>query len=278
MLPGQAMSAQAARGSAHEELDAAPAAVQTTQNAPRTTLDAAPAAVRTSPAAAPAAARTRPDAVPAAGPMTPGAAPAAVRMTFDAAPEPVAKGEAVSLTGRVWRTARGNQARVDFYFHANGTPANSFTYQGFATTTDAGHFSHRAVAQTTGTWKAVYAGSTSRRNAARLDAVQVFQRRSREIAGWSQQTGAWQSPTIRIPTQDYKAIFSWTCPQEGSPFVHLAWTGQGGGSEYVHGAKPTGTLTLNGHAGARNGFFKVSTSADCTWRVRVFSGIAAFQV
>lgn len=227
--------------------------------------------------AAPAAVRSTLDATPSAG-RNLGAAPAAVRMTFDAAPEPVAKGEAVTLSGRVWRTARGNQARVDFYFHANGTPANSFTYQGFATTTDAGHFSHRAVAQTTGTWKAVYAGSTSRKNAARLDAVQVFQRRSREIAGWSQQTGAWQSPTIRIPTQDYKAIFSWTCPQEGSPFVHLAWTGQGGGSEYVHGAQPAGSLTLNGHAGARNGFFKVSTSADCSWRVRVFSGIAAFQV
>jgi hypothetical protein len=206
------------------------------------------------------------------------AGPAAVRMTFDAGPEPVAKGSALTLTGRVWRTARGNTARVDFYFHAIGTPANSYTYQGFATTTDDGSFSGSYTALTTGTWKAVYAGSASRRNAARLDAVQVFQRRSREIAGWSEQTGSWQSPTIRIPTRDYKAIISWTCAESGVPVVYLTWIGQGGGYEYVHGEMATGTVTLNGHGGARPGFFKVSASAGCAWRVRLFSGIAAFQV
>ncbi len=211
-----------------------------------------------------------------ASPATVG--PAAVRMTFDAAPEPVAKGAAMTLTGRVWRTARGNQARVDFYFHADGTPANSYVFQGFATTTDAGNFSRSYTAQTTGTWKAVYAGSTSRRNAARLDAVQVFQRRSREVAGWSEQTNSWRSPTIRIPTQNYKAIVSWTCAANGSPFVYLAWTGESGGHEYVRGGKVTGVLTLNGHAGAGKGYFKVSTSTGCAWKVRVFSGIAAFQV
>jgi hypothetical protein len=201
-----------------------------------------------------------------------------VRMTFDASPSPVAKGTTVSLTGRVWRTARGNKTKVDFYFHATGTPANAYTYQGFATTTDAGTFSRDYPAQTTGTWKAVYAGSANRRNAARLDTVQVFQRRSREIAGWSEQTSSWQSPTVRIPTRDYKAIVSWTCTDAETPFVYLTWTGEGGGFEYVRGAKPAGNLTLNGHAGAGKGFFKVSTSMECTWKVRVFSGIAAFQV
>lgn len=199
-------------------------------------------------------------------------------MTFDAAPSPVAKGAPVTLTGRVWQTARGNRARVDFYFHAAGAPANSYAHQGFATTTDAGTFKRTYTAQTTGTWKAVFAGSAGRRNAARLDFVQVFQRRSREIAGWSEQTSSWQSPTVRIPTRDYKAIVSWTCADNGSPFVYLTWTGEGGGFEYVHGAKPAGSLTLNGHAGAGKGFFKVSTSMECTWKVRVFSGIAAFQV
>ena len=213
-----------------------------------------------------------------AGPAPAPATAAPVRMTFDAGPEPVAKGATVNLTGRVWRTARGNKARVDFYFHATGTPANSYTHQGFATTTDAGTFSRAYTAQTTGTWKAVFAGSAGRRNAARLDTVQVFQRRSREIAGWSEQTSSWQSPTLRIPTADYKALVSWTCADNGSPFIYLTWTGEGGGYEYVHGAKATGTLTLNGHAGGRKGFFKVSSSADCTWKVRVFSGIAAFQV
>jgi hypothetical protein len=206
------------------------------------------------------------------------AAPTAVRMTFDAGPEPVAKGATVTLTGRVWRAARGNKARVDFYFRASSAPANAYTHQGFATTTDAGTFSRAYTAQTTGTWKAVFAGSAGRRNAARLDTVQVFQRRSREIAGWSEQTSSWQSPTIRIPTRDYKALVSWTCTDTGSPFIYLTWTGEGGGYEYVHGAKATGTLTLHGHAGARKGFFKVSSATDCTWKVRVFSGVAAFQV
>jgi hypothetical protein len=199
-------------------------------------------------------------------------------MTFDAGPEPVAKGAAVILAGRVWRTARGNKARVDFYFHASGTPADSFTYQGFATTTDAGNFSREYLAQTTGTWKAVFTGSPTRRNTARLDTVQVYQRRSREIAGWSEQTRSWQSPTLRIPTRDYKALMSWTCADNTSPNIRLTWTGEGGGAEYVRGAMPAGKLTLNGHAGARKGFFKVSTSTDCNWRIRVFSGIAAFQV
>jgi len=228
------------------------------------------------PAARPAAG---PSADFAAGPSAAGpAGPAAVRMTFDAGPEPVAKGSALTLTGRVWRTARGNAARVDFYFHAIGTPANSYTYQGFATTTDAGNFSRSYPAVTTGTWKAVYAGSASRSNAARLDAVQVFQRRSREIAGWSEQTTSWQSPTVRIPTRDYKAIVSWTCADTGVAFLSLTWVGQGGGREYVHGEMTTGSLTLNGHGGARTGFFKVGTAAGCTWRVRLFSGIAAYQV
>lgn len=204
--------------------------------------------------------------------------PTAVRMTFDAAPEPAAKGAAVTLAGRVWQAARGNRARVDFYFHANGTPANAYTYQGYATTTDTGTFSRGYTAQTTGTWKAVYAGSTSRRNAARLDAVQVLQRRSREITGWSERTSSWQSPTIRIPTRDYKAMVAWTCADHGSPFINLTWTGDNGGSEYVRGEKTTGTLTLTGHAGAQKGFFKVGTSTDCTWKVRVFSGTIALQV
>ncbi|GAA3339555.1 hypothetical protein GCM10020358_23740 [Amorphoplanes nipponensis] len=199
-------------------------------------------------------------------------------MSFDAGPEPVVKGATITLTGRVWRTARGNQTTVDFYFHPATAPANSYTYQGSATTTDAGDFRRRVVAQTTGTWKAVFAGSASRRNAARLDTVQVFQRRSREIAGWSAQTPSWQSPALRIPTPEYKAVVNWTCPATGSPFIHLSWTARGGGSEYVHGAQPAGALTLAGHAGGRRGSFRVTTSADCTWRVRVFSGITVFQV
>lgn len=199
-------------------------------------------------------------------------------MTFDATPSPVAKGGTVNLTGRVWRTATGNTTRVDFFFNAAGTPVNTYAYQGFAKTTDAGTFSRTFPAQTTGTWKAVFGGTTTRRNAARLDEVQVYQRRSREIAGWSEETSSWQSPTLRIPTRDYKAIVSWTCTDSGSPFIYLTWTGETGGFEYVHGAKPAGSLTLNGHAGAGKGFFKVSTSSECTWKVRVFSGIAAFQV
>ncbi|BCJ53411.1 hypothetical protein Asp14428_48860 [Actinoplanes sp. NBRC 14428] len=204
------------------------------------------------------------------------AAQATVKMTFNAAPEPVVKGATVTLSGRVWVGATGNRAKVSFYFRKSGTAA--FTYKGFTTATNAGNFTRRYVADTTGTWKAVFAGTAARKNAARLDAVQVVQRRSKEIATWSGDSVSWVSPTVKVPTEDFKAIVTWDCADPESASLYLTWEGKTNGYEYVGAEKQSGTLTLNGHEGARLGFFNISTASNCTWKLRVFSGITTVQV
>ncbi|MEV8509210.1 hypothetical protein AB0368_30850 [Actinoplanes sp. NPDC051475] len=204
------------------------------------------------------------------------AAQAAVKMTFNAAPEPVVKGAPVTLSGRVWIGATGNRSRVSFYFRQSGTAA--YAYKGFATATDAGIFTRRFTAETTGTWKAVFAGTAARKNAARLDAVQVIQRRSKEIVRWTGDSAGWQSPTVKVPTVDFKAIVSWSCTEPDFSFLYLTWEGKTNGYEYVGAEKQSGTLTLNGHEGGRLGFFNISTASNCSWTLRVFSGITTVQV
>ncbi|MEV6598868.1 hypothetical protein AB0M36_18700 [Actinoplanes sp. NPDC051346] len=206
------------------------------------------------------------------------AAPAAVKMTFNAAPEPVVKGRTVTLTGRVWVGATGNRSRVSFYFRKAGTAANAYVYKGFATATNAGNFTRRFTAETTGTWKAVFAGTAARRNAARLDAVRVIQTRSKEIANWHGTATPWKSRTIKVPTVDYKAIASWNCANPDFPFLYLTWEGRTSGYEYVGSERQSGSLTLNGHEGGRLGFFEISSASGCSWTLRVFSGTTTVQV
>lgn len=202
------------------------------------------------------------------------AAPAAVKMAFDASPEPVVKGATVTLSGRVWIGATGNRSRVSFYFRKSGQAA--YVYRGYATTTDAGTFTRRYVAETTGTWKAVFAGTAARKNAARLDAVQVVQRRSKLIQSWQGTSSTWQSATLRVPTKDYKAIANYTCEDDG--FFFVAWNGNPSGYESANASTASGTVTLNGHVGARTGYFDISTWLSCSWKLRVFSGVETVQV
>jgi hypothetical protein len=205
------------------------------------------------------------------------AAPATVKMTFDAAPEPAVKGATITLIGRVWVGQTGNRARINFYFLKNGDPATAYAYQGFATTTDAGTFTRKFVAATTGTWKAVFAGTATRKNAARLDPVQVVQRRSKEIASYDSSTGSnGQTPTIRIPTEDYKAIATYSCEDEG--YLFILWNGTPDVGEAASADQPSGTVALNGHLGARSGYFQVLAGEGCSWRLRIFSGIVTSQV
>ncbi|WP_153040574.1 hypothetical protein [Actinoplanes sp. TFC3] len=204
------------------------------------------------------------------------AAPAVVKMTFDAAPEPVVKGATITLTGRVWLKATGNRTKVNFYFQKAGTPASAYVYQGYATTTDAGTFTRRFTATTTGTWKAVFAGTASRKNAARVDEVQVVQRRSKEIATYGPLKGYYATPTIRIPSADYKAIATYSCEDDG--LLVLVWNGQPDVGEAVGSDEVGGTVTLNGHLGARSGYFEVGTWPGCTWTLRIFAGIVTTQV
>ncbi|MFI5493542.1 hypothetical protein [Actinoplanes sp. NPDC051859] len=206
------------------------------------------------------------------------AAPAAVKMTFNATPEPAIKGGTVTLSGRVWVGATGNTSRVSFYFRKAGTAATAFVYKGFTTATDAGTFIRRFTADTTGTWKAVFAGTAARKNAARLDAIQVVQTRSKEIASWRGTSTPWKSRTIKVPTVDYKAIATWDCADPEFPFLYLTWEGKGSGYEYVGSERQRGTLTMNGHEGGRAGFFEVSSASGCSWTLRVFSGTTTVQV
>lgn len=202
------------------------------------------------------------------------AVPTPVKMTFDAAPEPAAKGSTITMTGRVWVKETGNKGRVDLYFR---TPAGQYVYRGYATTGDSGRFTRKFTAETTGTWKAVYAGTATRKNAARLDDVQVVQRRSRLIASYGPLTAtSWNSPTIRIPNTDYRALMSYQCTE--SDLMMLTWEGADHGFDYASSRGASGTLTLNGHNGGRTGHFEVFPGWECTWSLKVYSGIVTQQV
>ncbi|MFI5936239.1 hypothetical protein [Actinoplanes sp. NPDC051494] len=199
------------------------------------------------------------------------AAPLTVKMVVAATPQPVLKGAEVTLSGRVWVGATGNRARIDFYFHPTGTPANEYAYRGFTTANDAGTFARRFVASTTGTWKAVFPGSVTRRNAARLRAVQVVQPRSKEIVSYGPASGDWKGRPLLIPTARYTAIVTYRCMGSGPLFV--VWHGDDMGESAGH-IGPEGTVTMHGLAGGRHGFFEIITEPACTWRLRIFSGIA----
>ena len=198
------------------------------------------------------------------------AAPAPVNMTFNAAPEPLLQGRTITLAGRVWNKATGNRQPVLFYFRRAGTP--TWTYVGRATANDRGQFTRTATARFSGTWKAVRPATAARQAAERLDAVDVVRRAPRRIASYSGTTSSWSSPTIRIPTADYRAYVAYRCTDPSGGFMHLRWHGQQYGFEVVSSSQATGTLTLNGHYGARGGHFEVSTWMDCSWWVNVYAG------
>ncbi|MET0495550.1 MAG: hypothetical protein ABW000_20685 [Actinoplanes sp.] len=204
------------------------------------------------------------------------AAPATMNMSFNAAPEPVTKGAIVTLTGRVWLGDTGNRTTISFYFRRAGTSSSNYVYKGFVTTTDSGAFTRRYQAETTGTWKAVYAGSASRKNTARLDHVQVVQRRAKQIASHKLTHGDWQSANITIPERDYRAVVTYRCKGDG--FLYLYWKSKNTFSEHANSSKSSDTLILNGHAGNRTGYFEVSTWLDCSWNLKVFSGVVTTQV
>lgn len=191
-------------------------------------------------------------------------------MVFDAGPEPVALGGTVTLSGRSWRGPAGNRGRINVTFQRYGTIG--FVLAAHATADDAGRFRMRVPARATGTWKATRAGTGS----ARLDTVQVLQRQPRQLVAYGGELTAWQAPRVRIPSADYRAVVTYRCAADG--YFSLHWNGDSNGFEYVSSTRPDGTITLNGHSGARGGYFEVSTWPDCVWSVRVFSGSVLVQV
>jgi len=94
------------------------------------------------------------------------------KLTFNASPEPVKKGKKVTAAGtlKIDGKAYANLPVV-IYFKASGS--KTWTVKGTAKTTSKGAFSRKFVATKSGTWKAVYAGSTTRQAAGTADAVAV---------------------------------------------------------------------------------------------------------
>jgi len=94
------------------------------------------------------------------------------KLTFNASPEPVKKGKKVTAAGtlKIDGKAYANLPVV-IYFKASGS--KTWTVKGTAKTTSKGAFSRKFVATKSGTWKAAYAGSTTRQAASKADAVAV---------------------------------------------------------------------------------------------------------
>jgi hypothetical protein len=82
---------------------------------------------------------------------------------FNASPEPITKGKRLTVAGTLkrdttaWKAFSGQSVKI--YFAAKG--ATSWTYEGTAKTSSTGHFSHTFTAAKDGTWRAIYAGSTT---------------------------------------------------------------------------------------------------------------------
>jgi hypothetical protein len=83
--------------------------------------------------------------------------------SFNASPEPVRKGKTITAAGYLdrysssWTAFTGQSVKI--YFEAKGS--TTWTYEGKATTSPTGHFSHGFTASKDGTWRATYAGTTT---------------------------------------------------------------------------------------------------------------------
>jgi hypothetical protein len=180
----------------------------------------------------------------------------------------VSRGDTVRLSGRVWQGRIGNEAQVYFSFQKRGT--TTWAPAGSTRADSRGEFVKTVRATTTGTWKAATRASATRAATARGRLVNVLGTVPRQIATWSAPASNWQSPRLRVPTREFKAVVNYRCP--GSGWLYLTWNGDQNGYESASWSKPTGTVTLNGHRGARSGYFTVATWMDCAWSLKVYSG------
>jgi hypothetical protein len=99
-------------------------------------------------------------------------------LSYNATPEPVRKGAKLTHSGRLlidpvgWGPKKGVKGvALKFYFKANG--AKTYAYKGATVTTSGGKYSKKITATKSGTWKVVYAGSTTRQPQVKYDAVKV---------------------------------------------------------------------------------------------------------
>jgi len=199
------------------------------------------------------------------------AAPAAkqpVSIALAASASNVNQGSTVKFTGRIWQGQTGNRTPMYFYFQRRG--ATTWAPAGSVWANDHGDFARSVRATTSGTWKVVYPGTSTRAAAVRGRVINVFASRWRQVASYSMSASNWQGPRIKIPTTDYRAIASYKCAEAN--FFYLTWNGDSYGYEYVSSSSMAATLTLNGHQGGRSGYFGVSTWLNCSWTVKVYAG------
>jgi hypothetical protein len=93
-------------------------------------------------------------------------------LAFNASPEPVKKGKKITAAGTLKIDGKAlSGASVKIYFEATG--AKTYALKGTAKTSSKGAYSKKFTATKSGTWKAVYAGSSTRNAASKSDAVKV---------------------------------------------------------------------------------------------------------
>jgi hypothetical protein len=93
-------------------------------------------------------------------------------LAFNASPEPVKKGKTITAAGTLKVDGKVlSSASVQIYFKATG--AKTYTLKNTVKTNSKGAFSKKYTASKTGTWKATYAGSSTRNAVSTGDNVKV---------------------------------------------------------------------------------------------------------
>ncbi|MEU4242911.1 hypothetical protein [Actinoplanes sp. NPDC026619] len=93
-------------------------------------------------------------------------------LSFNASPEPVKKGKKLTAAGTLKVDGKVlSKATVQIYFKATG--AKTYSLKGSTTTSSKGAFTKKFTATKSGTWKAVYAGSSTKNTVSAADAVKV---------------------------------------------------------------------------------------------------------
>jgi hypothetical protein len=93
-------------------------------------------------------------------------------LAFNASPEPVKKGKKLTAAGTLKVDGKAlSKATVRIYFKA--TNAKTYALKGSTTTNSKGAFTKKFTATKSGTWKAVYAGNSTKNTVSTADAVKV---------------------------------------------------------------------------------------------------------
>lgn len=200
-------------------------------------------------------------------------------ITINATPEPVTAGSYVTIKGRVGPGSAGNAGTVRVYFKKR--TSSTYVWKATIKSTNAGYYSARSKQDTTGTWKAVFAGNHYRTSAFATDYVQAKAWRNvpvvrADYTGVGDYTGPVMNWSTTVAAKVNVAV---SCDSAVAPFLTVRWYGHpvwsfdsawfepsaGAtvfyGSSYIYPDKPTGYL-------------EIATQSDCVWHVIVTQGTA----